>query len=142
MDIDNSDTSTSYNQPTTFIYAITIHSQFHNDENNYNNNNNDNVIIHQQQQQQQHLQQYCQYQLQFHPEHFKFLNDIFNVLDVDCKGYITKQQLQEFVLLRCPVFKRRDGVLVLFDSDDDDSVDGNGHGNGHVEENTGKGLDI
>ena len=106
IDIDNNDTSISYNQPTSYIYAINIRSEYTTTTSSSSTSStktkeNDISI--------------CQYQLQYHPDHYTFMNDLFIILDTECRGYITKKQLEEFVLLRCPVFKRRDGTIREFE---------------------------
>ena len=127
IDIDNNDTSLSYNQPTSYIYAINIRSEYTTTttSSSLSTKGNDKVSK-------------CQYQLQYHPDHYRFMNDLFLILDTECRGYITKQQLEEFVLLRCPVFKRRDGTIREFEKsttdcnkrqeDGDDDLYGGGSG--------------
>mmetsp|Transcript_10434 Transcript_10434/g.19518 ORF Transcript_10434/g.19518 Transcript_10434/m.19518 type:complete len:1240 (+) Transcript_10434:95-3814(+) len=51
------------------------------------------------------------YTLQFSLEHYTFLQNIFAVLDAESSGFIHRKDLEEFVLLRCPVFARRDRDL-------------------------------
>jgi hypothetical protein len=51
------------------------------------------------------------YTLQFSSEHYAFLQNIFAVLDAESSGCIHRQDLEDFVLLRCPVFSRRDRDL-------------------------------
>mmetsp|Transcript_10785 Transcript_10785/g.12489 ORF Transcript_10785/g.12489 Transcript_10785/m.12489 type:complete len:1540 (-) Transcript_10785:2-4621(-) len=108
MNIDNRNTSTSYNQPSTYIYAIRIQSLgLGTTEGGHDSS---------------------QYQLKFHPSQYKFMNDLFLILDTNSRGYITKQELQDFVFLRCPVFKRRDETLKEFhqtslEDNNDDSND-------------------
>lgn len=51
------------------------------------------------------------YTLQFSSEHYVFLLNVFAVLDSESRGYIHRKDLEDFVLLRCPVFARRDRDL-------------------------------
>lgn len=55
-----------------------------------------------------------QYTLEYTPEHYDFLQDIFTILDNESNGLISRSDLQEFVMLRCPVFKRRDRAIAVY----------------------------
>ncbi len=53
--------------------------------------------------------------------------DVFIVLDTESRGYIRKDDVEEFALLRCPVFKRRDCIIEEFESStsfEEDECDG------------------
>jgi hypothetical protein len=52
--------------------------------------------------------------LNFSSEQYELLENIFTILDTESSGFISRQDLKEFVLLRCPVFNRRDRNLVLY----------------------------
>jgi len=45
--------------------------------------------------------------------HYHVLSELFTILDINSRGVIHKNQVKEFVYLRCPVFKRRDRALGL-----------------------------
>ena len=113
ININNTNISKSYNQPTSFLYTITIFTPHH------DHHHDDHQI---------HSCKKGQYTLQYHPEHYQFLEDIFTILDKDSRGYISKKQVEEFVLLRCPVFKRRDDILKIF-CDDNNNIDDDDNNN-------------
>mmetsp|Transcript_56373 Transcript_56373/g.136762 ORF Transcript_56373/g.136762 Transcript_56373/m.136762 type:complete len:1304 (+) Transcript_56373:755-4666(+) len=53
-----------------------------------------------------------QYELVFARKDFDFCHRLFTIMDTESRGQINKPTVQEFVLLRCPVFFRRDEDLL------------------------------
>jgi hypothetical protein len=93
----------------SFIYAITIrttnshnHSQSHNNDHpdhSHTYTNHDPTIS---------PTSASTYQLQFSPDQYTFLQNVFEILDTESVGVVHKDIVRDFVMLRCPVFKRRD----------------------------------
>lgn len=48
------------------------------------------------------------YELFFEREHFEFISNLFAILDTKSRGFVDKDCVRDFVLLRCPAFRRRD----------------------------------
>lgn len=42
---------------------------------------------------------------------YERITKLFSIIDTDSKGYVTKKQVNDFVFLRCPLFRRRDDLL-------------------------------
>ena len=51
------------------------------------------------------------YECQFSRQDFNFAQRLFAILDTESQGFITQRTVQEFTVLRCPVFSRRDEDL-------------------------------
>ncbi len=50
-------------------------------------------------------------ELQFSQDQYTFLEHLFEILDTESEGLVHKESLRDFVMLRCPVFRRRDADL-------------------------------
>lgn len=59
------------------------------------------------------------HELYFKLHHYTFMEQIFAILDTESKGTVNKPVVQEFVMLRCPVFKRRDADLLQYQNNHD-----------------------
>lgn len=59
------------------------------------------------------------HELHFKSEQFSFMENIFAILDTESTGIVNKATLQEFVMLRCPVFKRRDSDILQYQKNRD-----------------------
>ena len=91
---------TSTNQ--SFVYAITIlNYSDHHGYSNINSNSNSRVRT-------RTRTRTRNLQLRFSPEQYNFLEHIFAILDTESAGIVNKDNFRDFVMLRCPVFKRRD----------------------------------
>lgn len=61
------------------------------------------------------------HELKFTTEDFTFTQRLFAILDSESRGRISRQNVKEFVSLRCPVFWRRDDDLRKLDLAEEDS---------------------
>lgn len=51
------------------------------------------------------------YELKFERHQYEFMGHLFSILDTDSHGSVGMERVREFVMLRCPVFRRRDDAL-------------------------------
>uniref|UniRef100_A0A7S3Q170 Uncharacterized protein n=2 Tax=Chaetoceros debilis TaxID=122233 RepID=A0A7S3Q170_9STRA len=59
------------------------------------------------------------HELHFKSEQYSFMENLFSILDTESTGIVNKVTLQEFVMLRCPVFKRRDYDILQYQKNRD-----------------------
>ena len=57
------------------------------------------------------------FDLRFKSLHYQFMSNVFSILDMESLGVVNRHVVQEFVHLRCPVFRRRDALIVRFEDE-------------------------
>jgi len=54
------------------------------------------------------------HELKFERSEYEFISRLFSIIDTESRGVIGRGPIQEFVRLRCPVFRRRDNAIAEY----------------------------